>query len=149
MEICVPQEVLDTMMDKMDQVMAFLSRNQLDADQKRAMDSNGNTVVGAGAGSGKTTVLINRVANLLRYGRGSDSTDIPIPVTADVTAFLEEYAKEPDEEQRPLMQYLCAVEPARPWEVLAITFTNKAANELKERLGRMLGEKVAQDVWAS
>ena len=103
----------------------------------------------AGAGSGKTTVLINRVANLLRYGRGSDSTDIPIPVTEDEAAFLEEYVKAPDEEQRPLMQYLCAVEPARPWEVLAITFTNKAANELKERLGRMLGEEVAQDVWAS
>ena len=47
------------------------------------------------------------------------------------------------------MEYLCAVEPARPWEVLAITFTNKAANELKERLGRMLGEEVAADVWAS
>ena len=47
------------------------------------------------------------------------------------------------------MQYLCAVEPASPWEVLAITFTNKAANELKERLGRMLGEEQARDVWAS
>ena len=113
------------------------------------LTTEGPLLLLAGAGSGKTTVLINRVANLLRYGRGSDSTDIPIPVTEDVAAFLEEYVKAPDEEQRPLMQYLCAVEPARPWEVLAITFTNKAANELKERLGRMLGEKVAQDVWAS
>lgn len=113
------------------------------------LTTEGPLLLLAGAGSGKTTVLINRVANLLRYGRGSDSTDIPIPVTEDVAAFLEEYAKAPDEEQRPLMQYLCAVEPARPWEVLAITFTNKAANELKERLGRMLGENVAQDVWAS
>ena len=113
------------------------------------LTTEGPLLLLAGAGSGKTTVLINRVANLLRYGRGSDSTDIPILVTEDVAAFLEEYAKAPDEEQRPLMQYLCAVEPARPWEVLAITFTNKAANELKERLGRMLGENVAQDVWAS
>ena len=46
------------------------------------------------------------------------------------------------------MQYLCAVEPARPWEVLAITFTNKAANELKDRLEKMLGEE-ARDVWAA
>ena len=113
------------------------------------LTTEGPLLLLAGAGSGKTTVLINRVANLLRYGRGSDSEDIPIPVTEDEAAFLEEYAKSPDEEQRPLMQYLCAVEPARPWEVLAITFTNKAANELKERLGRMLGEEVAQDVWAS
>ena len=102
----------------------------------------------AGAGSGKTTVLIHRVANLLRYGRGSDTDEIPVPATEDEVTFLEQYVQHPDEAQRPLMQYLCAVEPARPWEVLAITFTNKAANELKERLERMLGEE-ARDVWAS
>ena len=31
----------------------------------------------AGAGSGKTAVLINRIANLLKYGRGSDSFELP------------------------------------------------------------------------
>ena len=103
----------------------------------------------AGAGSGKTTVLIHRVANLLRFGRGSDTDEIPIPISEDEVQFLEQYAAAPDAAQRPLMEYLCAVETARPWEVLAITFTNKAANELKERLGRMLGEEVAADVWAS
>ena len=103
----------------------------------------------AGAGSGKTTVLIHRVANLLRFGRGSDTDEIPIPISEDEVQFLEQYAAAPDAAQRPLMEYLCAVEPARPWEVLAITFTNKAANELKERIGRMLGEEVAADVWAS
>ena len=103
----------------------------------------------AGAGSGKTTVLIHRVANLLRFGRGSDTDEIPIPISEDEVQFLEQYAAAPDAAQRPLMEYLCAVEPARPREVLAITFTNKAANELKERLGRMLGEEVAADVWAS
>ena len=103
----------------------------------------------AGAGSGKTTVLIHRVANLLRFGRGSDTDEIPVPITEDEVQFLEQYAAAPDATQRPLMEYLCAVEPARPWEVLAITFTNKAANELKERLGRMLGEEAAADVWAS
>ena len=103
----------------------------------------------AGAGSGKTTVLIHRVANLLQYGRGSDTEEIPIPITEDEVAFLEQYAQSPDASQRPLVSYLCAVEPARPWEVLAITFTNKAANELKERLSVMLGEETAADVWAS
>ena len=103
----------------------------------------------AGAGSGKTTVLIHRVANLLSYGRGSDTDEIPIPISEDEVAFLEGYARTPDPAQRPLVTYLCAVEPARPWEVLAITFTNKAANELKSRLGAMLGEEVAADVWAS
>lgn len=103
----------------------------------------------AGAGSGKTTVLIHRVANLLQYGRGSDTEEIPIPITEDEVTFLEQYAQSPDASQRPLVSYLCAVEPARPWEVLAITFTNKAANELKERLSAMLGEETAADVWAS
>ena len=116
--------------------------------QEAALATEGPLLLLAGAGSGKTTVLINRVANLLRYGRGSDSTEMPIPISEDEVAFLEEYVRHPDEQQRPLMQYLCAVEPARPWEVLAITFTNKAAGELKERLQRMLGEE-ALDVWAA
>ena len=112
------------------------------------LTTEGPLLLLAGAGSGKTTVLINRVANLLRYGRGSDTEEIPIPISEDEVAFLEQYIQDPQEEMRPLMQYLCAVQPARPWEVLAITFTNKAAGELKERLERMLGEE-ALDVWAA
>ncbi len=102
----------------------------------------------AGAGSGKTTVLIHRIANLLRFGRGSDTEELTVPVSEDAAELLEQYAQSPREEMRPLMEYLCAVEPARPWEILAITFTNKAANELKERLERMLGPAVSRDVWA-
>ena len=119
-----------------------------DMQQQGVMTTEGPLLLLAGAGSGKTTVLIHRVANLLRYGRGSDTEEIPIPISEDMVTFLEEYAAHPAADQQPLMQYLCAVEPARPWEVLAITFTNKAANELKERLERMLGEE-ARDVWAS
>ena len=119
-----------------------------DMQQRGVMTTEGPLLLLAGAGSGKTTVLIHRVANLLRYGRGSDTEEIPIPISEDMVTFLEEYAAHPAADQQPLMQYLCAVEPARPWEVLAITFTNKAANELKERLERMLGEE-ARDVWAS
>ena len=117
--------------------------------RRGVLATEGPLLLLAGAGSGKTTVLIHRVANLLRFGRGSDTDEIPIPISEDEVQFLEQYAAAPDAAQRPLMEYLCAVEPARPWEVLAITFTNKAANELKERLGRMLGEEVAADVWAS
>lgn len=123
---------------------AHLNPRQLEG----VLTTEGPLLLLAGAGSGKTTVLINRVANLLRYGRGSDTEEIPLPISQDEVEFLEQYATAPDPEQRPLMQYLCAVEPARPWEVLAITFTNKAANELKDRLERMLGEE-ARDVWAA
>ncbi len=112
------------------------------------LTTEGPLLLLAGAGSGKTTVLIHRIANLLRYGRGSDCDEIPMPISEDEVEFLESYAEAPTEENRPLAQYLCAVEPPQPYEVLAITFTNKAANELKERLERMLGESGC-DVWAS
>ena len=112
------------------------------------LTTEGPLLLLAGAGSGKTTVLINRVANLLGCGRGSDTEEIPMPISEDEVEFLEQYVQDPQPEMRPLMQYLCAVQPARPWEVLAITFTNKAAGELKERLERMLGEE-ARDVWAA
>ena len=103
-----------------------LNRQQLEG----VLATEGALLLLAGAGSGKTTVLINRVANLLRYGRGSDCDEIPMPITIDEVAFLEQYAENPVPEQKPLADYLCAVEPAQPWEVLAITFTNKAAGEL-------------------
>ena len=123
-------------------------RHLNDMQLQGVLATEGPLLLLAGAGSGKTTVLINRVANLLRYGRGSDTDEIPLPVSEDEVEFLEQYAAAPTPEQLPLAKYLCAVEPARPWEVLAITFTNKAANELKERLEQMLGEE-ARDVWAA
>ena len=71
----------------------------------------------AGAGSGKTTVLINRIANLLRYGRGSDSQEVPDYVTEGDLAFLEEYTKNPapDPQADSRARLLCALEPAAPW----------------------------------
>ena len=102
----------------------------------------------AGAGSGKTTVLIHRVANLIQYGQGSDSDEVPDYVTEDDLAFLEEYARQPREEGRQRAQALCRLHPAAPWNIIAITFTNKAAGELKTRLEQMLGPQ-ALDVWAA
>ena len=118
-----------------------LAYSHLNEQQREGvLATEGPLLLLAGAGSGKTTVLINRVANLLR--------EIPMPITIDEVEFLEQYVQHPDPEQKPLADYLCALEPARPWEVLAITFTNKAAGELKERLERMLGPE-ANDIWAS
>ncbi len=116
--------------------------------QKAVLATEGPLLLLAGAGSGKTTVLIHRVANLIRYGRGSDSDEVPEWVTEDDLAFLRGYAKNPVKEKRLQADRLCALEPAAPWTIIAITFTNKAAGELKARLERMLGPAV-RDVWAS
>ena len=61
--------------------------------QKAALATEGPLLLLAGAGSGKTTVLIQRIANLMKYGRGSDSEEVPAFVTEEVLIFLEEYVR--------------------------------------------------------
>lgn len=79
---------------------------QMNDKQREAIETTeGPLLILAGAGSGKTTVLVNRIAHIVDLGL------------------------------------------AKPWQILAITFTNKAANELKERLALYVGED-AKDIWA-
>ncbi len=115
--------------------------------QKAVLTTEGPLLLLAGAGSGKTTVLINRIANLIAFGEGADSNEIPDYITEDDVEFLEQYLQNPLPENQPRAEALSALHPAAPWSILAITFTNKAANELKDRLGKLLGEQ-AMDVWA-
>ena len=113
-----------------------------------AMTTQGPLLLLAGAGSGKTTVLIQRIYNLLTYGSGSDAEFVPEWATEDDLDFLERFPDAPSEDEFQRARRLCAVDPPRPWEILAITFTNKAAGELKERLAARLGDD-AEDIWAS
>lgn len=122
--------------------------DQLNPEQQKAvLTTEGPLLLLAGAGSGKTTVLINRIANLIRYGCGSDTEDVPESVTEQDTDFLESVTAESSAADQDRADHLCAVRPAAPWSILAITFTNKAANEIKERLSMLLGDQ-AQDIWA-
>ena len=111
------------------------------------LTTQGPLLLLAGAGSGKTTVLINRIANLIRFGCAADSDELPPEVTQEDVLFLEQEVSAPREENRARADALCAMHPAAPWSIIAITFTNKAANELKERLTAMRGPE-ANDVWA-
>ena len=121
---------------------------RLNPEQQRAvLATEGPLLLLAGAGSGKTTVLIHRIANLMKYGRGSDSPEVPQWATEDDLAFLESYAAT-GQGDRERQERLCRLDPAVPWSILAITFTNKAAGELKDRLAALLGPG-AEDIWAS
>lgn len=103
----------------------------------------GPLLILAGAGSGKTTVLVNRIANIVKFGDAYNSTYAP-EVTDEMIKSGEDYLNGitdfvPDN--------FFAVSPAKPWQILAITFTNKAAGELKERIGLKLTDG-AEDIWA-
>ena len=123
---------------------AFTNLN--DRQQEAVLTTEGPLLLLAGAGSGKTTVLIHRIANLIRFGCASDSDEIPDWVNETDLAKLEAAAKQ-DGPMAPEIAALCALRPVAPWNILAITFTNKAANELKERLAAMLGPR-GSEVWA-
>lgn len=118
-----------------------------DMQKKAVFQSNGAVLILAGAGSGKTTVLVNRIAYLIKYGNAyySDFT-YRAPTTEDVD-LLSNYLNNGGELPRQV-ESLLSVDAPQPWQILAITFTNKAANELKSRLESMLGDK-GNDVWAS
>lgn len=109
---------------------------------------NGPVLVLAGAGSGKTTVLVKRVAYLIRYGNAYESDLVPLDVTEQKVASLEAAQNLSVPEILPILDEF-AVDPCPPWRVLAITFTNKAANEIKHRLESAFDDPiVASDIWA-
>ena len=121
--------------------------NLNDMQRQAVLATEGPLLLLAGAGSGKTTVLIHRIANLIQYGRASDTDEVPEMATEEDLALLERTDLTPDERRR--ARRAAAFEPVEPKNIIAITFTNKAADELKERIERMLGPKAAADIWAS
>ncbi len=103
--------------------------------------TEGAVLIIAGAGSGKTTVLVNRIANLMRFGKAYHDLKEKELSLEDMN-FLRDYPSMPKSEKNiSRLSELIAVQPINPWNILAITFTNKAASELKQRLNAMLGEQ--------
>lgn len=110
--------------------------------------TKGPILILAGAGSGKTTVLVNRIAYLISYGNAYKNSEFRYPVDGEDYNVLKMYY-DGDESLRDTAHRIMAYDAPKPWEILAITFTNKAANELKERLVKMLGEENGNNIWAS
>ncbi len=109
--------------------------------QKAVFKTHGCLLILAGAGSGKTTVLINRIANMIFFGDAYEYED-DRPHTADELQFIKDFAEGASDDIKRLSE-ITAHAAVDPWNILAITFTNKAANELKDRLSKMLGDKGA------
>ena len=121
--------------------------NKMNPMQQRAVfQTKGPVLILAGAGSGKTTVLVNRVANLIRFGDAYHTDYVP-QLSGEDEDFLRAFADGSTQDLDRLSD-LIGHDRARPWNVLAITFTNKAAGELRARLEGMLGEQ-ASDVMAA
>ncbi len=130
---------------KQEALKKYFSRMN-DMQQEAVFTVNGPVLVLAGVGSGKTTVIVNRIANMIKFGnafydetRSGSEEDI---------AFLKDYAAGKTDDADTLRD-IVAADPIKPWNILAITFTNKAAGELKERLAAMLGEEEAVKINAS
>ncbi len=122
-------------------------KNMNDKQKQAIFQVKGPVLILAGAGSGKTTVLVNRIANIVKYGNAYVSKRVDFEPTQEDIRNMQAYL-EGDESRLFDIEDLLCDEPAKPWQILAITFTNKAANELKERLEKMLGQQ-ASDIWAS
>ena len=125
----------------------FLKLN--DMQKKAVFTVNGPLLILAGAGSGKTSVLVNRIANMINFGNAYNSQVCPPDVSKEMIDFLNSYKGSKDEADVSRLRDIVAIDPVKSWNILAITFTNKAAGELRERLANILGESTAKDITAA
>ncbi len=113
---------------------------------KAVLSVDGPLLILAGAGSGKTTVLVNRIANLMKFGCAYGSVEVNARVDESTINLMNTYYNGDNSVYEDIKRVL-SVDAPKPWEILAFTFTNKAANELKDRLVLRIGES-ANDIWA-
>ncbi len=127
-----------------DKVYSSLNERQREA----VFTTEGNLLVLAGAGSGKTTVLVRRIAFIIKYGNAYYGTYVPYDISEERVCALESAESLTAAEIEDILPEFIS-SPCPPWNILAITFTNKAANEIKNRLQSAIPEEGGADaIWA-
>lgn len=123
----------------------FMTMNPM---QKKAIyNVDGPVLVLAGAGSGKTTTIIGRIVYMVMFGHAYYSTETTLPVTEGDIKELKSVLSGTGSISEHLKSML-QVKPVSPQNIMAVTFTNKAAGEMKKRLESKLGKDTAEKVYA-
>lgn len=123
----------------------FMTMNPM---QKKAIyNVDGPVLVLAGAGSGKTTTIIGRIVYMVMFGHAYYSTKTTFPVTENDIKELKSVLAGTGSISEHLKTML-QVKPISPQNIMAVTFTNKAAGEMKKRLESKLGKDMAEKVYA-
>ncbi len=123
----------------------FMTMNPM---QKKAIyNVDGPVLVLAGAGSGKTTTIIGRIVYMVMFGHAYYSTKTTFPVTENDIKELKSVLAGTGSISEHLKSML-QVKPISPQNIMAVTFTNKAAGEMKKRLESKLGKDTAEKVCA-
>jgi len=123
----------------------FMTMNPM---QKKAIyNVDGPVLVLAGAGSGKTTTIIGRIVYMVMFGHAYYSTKTTFPVTENDIKELKSVLAGTGSISEHLKSML-QVKPVSPQNIMAVTFTNKAAGEMKKRLESKLGKDMAEKVYA-
>ena len=123
----------------------FMTMNPM---QKKAIyNVDGPVLVLAGAGSGKTTTIIGRIVYMVMFGHAYYSTETTFPVTeGDIKELKSVLAGTSSISEH--LKSMLQVKPVSPQNIMAVTFTNKAAGEMKKRLESKLGKDTAEKVCA-
>lgn len=123
----------------------FMTMNPM---QKKAIyNVDGPVLVLAGAGSGKTTTIIGRIVYMVMFGHAYYSTETTFPITENDIKELKSVLAGTGSISEHLKSML-QVKPISPQNIMAVTFTNKAAGEMKKRLESKLGKDIAEKVYA-
>ncbi len=108
--------------------------------------AGGPLLILAGAGSGKTTTIVNRIAYLIKYGNAyADFDRLPDGFSEDDLLLMKVARQCADGVGEDVYPLVCK-DPVPEYRILAFTFTNKAAGEMKERIIKMVGQS-AESMW--